>query len=102
LFGALYYVRDRREFFKRARAFTEKKLMFNLSPRRYRLDAVRSELEAAGLDQLDARPFFVPQTIRLPDPLLGLFVAAERSGPLARALLRVRFSYVCAAFSRPK
>jgi SAM-dependent methyltransferase len=98
LFGALYYVRDRGEFFERAAAFTEKKLVFNLSPRRYRLDEVGSELRAAGLDRLDLRPFFVPQTVRLPDPLLGLLVAAERSGFLARALLRVRFSYVCAAF----
>jgi hypothetical protein len=101
LFGALYYVRDRRRFFERVAAFTEKKLIFNLSPRCYRLHEVGSELAAAGLDQLEVHPFLVPQTVRLPEPLLRLFVAAERSGPLARALLRVRFSYVCAAFRSP-
>jgi SAM-dependent methyltransferase len=98
LFGALYYVRNRAAFFQRVAGFTKKKLVFNLSPRRYELNDVASELAAAGLDRLEARPFFVPQTVRLPDPLLGILIAFERSGFFARMLLRARFSYVCVAF----
>jgi SAM-dependent methyltransferase len=101
LFGALYYTCDRPAFFRRVAEFTEKKLVFNLSVRRYRLGEIRSELAAAGFDRLDLHPFFVPQTVRLPAPLLEVLIAAERSGLLARGLLRVRFSYVCAA-SRAK
>jgi hypothetical protein len=58
---------------------------------------IRAELEAAGLPRLDVRPFFIPQTVRLPAPLLRALIAAERIGPLARALLRARFTYVCSA-----
>jgi hypothetical protein len=43
------------------------------------------------------RPFFVPQTQRLPRPLVELAKAAERSGPLARLALRARFTYLVAA-----
>jgi ubiquinone/menaquinone biosynthesis C-methylase UbiE len=102
IFGALYYTRDRRSFFRRVARFTEKKLVFNLSPRRYHLNQVASELAAAGLEQVELRPFFVPYTKRLPAPLLRLMIAAERNGPVARALLRVRFSYICAASSKRK
>jgi SAM-dependent methyltransferase len=98
VFGALYYVRDRPAFFRRVAAFTEKKLVFNLSPRRFRLQEVGSELKAAGFDHLELRPFFVPQSVRLPATLLRLLISAERNGWLARGLLRVRFSYVCAAY----
>jgi SAM-dependent methyltransferase len=99
IFRALYYARDRASFFCHVRKFTEKKLVFNLSLRRHRLDDVRSELLSAGFERLTLHPFFVPQAVRLPAPLLALLIAAERSGPFARMLLRVRFSYVCAAWS---
>jgi SAM-dependent methyltransferase len=97
LFGALYYVQDRVAFFRRVAEFTEKKFVFNLSPRRFDIHGVTSELLAAGFDRLDFRPFFVPQSVRLPRPLMRLLIAAEHGGPFARGLLRVRFSYICAA-----
>jgi SAM-dependent methyltransferase len=96
-FRAIYYARDRAAFLRRAAAFTERKLVFDLNPRQYRLAAVRSELEAAGLARLDLRPFLVPQRVALPAPLAAALRAAERSGPLARLALRVRFTYLCAA-----
>jgi SAM-dependent methyltransferase len=99
LFGALYYVRDRPAFFSRVASFTEKKFVFNMSPRRFRLDEIRSELLAAGFSRLVTRPFLVPQSVRLPDSLLRLLIAAERTGPFARSLLRFRFSYMCAALT---
>jgi SAM-dependent methyltransferase len=97
VFRALYYARDPASFFKVAAEFTEKKLVFDASPRRFRLDHLRSSLAVAGFTRLDLHPFFVPQTVRLPGLLLGLLVAAERSRPLAQTLLRFRFSYICAA-----
>jgi SAM-dependent methyltransferase len=97
VFRALYYARDRAAFLRRVADFTERKLVFDLDPRRYRLDVVNAELRAAGWTSLALRPFFVPQTLRLPEPLARALVATERIRPLARAILRVRFTYVCVA-----
>ena len=97
VFRAIYYTDERAAFFARVAGFTERKLVFDLNPRQYRLDAVVAELRAAGLPRVELRPFFVPQTRRLPGPATGLVKAAERSGPLARLALRVRFTYVVAA-----
>ena len=97
-FRAIYYARDRRAFFERVERYTTKKLVFDLNPRQYKLEDVRADLEAAGFDQLALRPFFVPQTAALPSPVRTFVVALERSGPIARLALRVRFTYLCAAF----
>jgi SAM-dependent methyltransferase len=96
-FRAIYYAHDRRAFFERVASYTERKLVFDLNPRQYRLAPVRADLEAAGWDRLALRPFLVPQTAALPGPLYALAIAAERT-PLASLLLRVRFTYLCAAF----
>ena len=96
-FRAIYYTRDRRAFFRRVAGYTEKKLVFDLNPRKYRVDEIRADLAAAGLDHVALRPFFVPQTLALPVPLAALLRAAERSSPLARAALRIRFTYLVAA-----
>ncbi len=101
LFRALYYARDREAFFRRVAGFTEKKLVFDLNPRQYSLRLVRSELAAAGWTWVEARPFFVPQTVALPASLQRVLLAAERIRPLAAVLLRFRFTYLCAA-SRPE
>ena len=97
VFRAIYYARDRAAFFRHAASYTERKLVFDLNPRQYRLDDVRAELRAAGLARLDLRPFFVPQTVALPRAAAGAVRAAERSGPAARLALRFRFTYLCAA-----
>ena len=97
LFRAVYYARDRRAFFRHVAAFTRKKLVFDLNPRQYELRDVVADLEAAGLGRLELRPFFVPQTVRLPGPAVTLAQALERSGPLARGALRFRFTYLVAA-----
>jgi SAM-dependent methyltransferase len=97
-FRAIYYADDRRAFFRHVASYTEKKLVFDLNPRQYEPAEIRAELEDAGLDRFARRPFFLPQRRALPGPLLGMFRAAERSGPFARLLLRLRFSYVCAAW----
>ena len=95
IFRAVYYTRDRRELFRRVAGYTERKLVFDLNPRQYRVADVRADLEAAGFDGLALRPFLFPQRHAPPAALVR---ALERSGPLAKLLLRVRFSYLCAAF----
>jgi hypothetical protein len=97
VFRAIYYARDRRAFFAHVAGFTEKKLVFDLNPRQYRLEDVLGDLRAAGLGRVALRPFFVPQTVALPGPVNRVATALERSGPLARLALRVRFTYLVAA-----
>jgi len=97
LFRAIYYARDRAAFFAHAATYTDKKLVFDLNPRQYRVEDVLGDLRAAGFGAIELRPFFVPQTVSLPRPVLSLAKTLERSGPLARAALRVRFTYLVAA-----
>jgi hypothetical protein len=97
VFRAIYYSRDRLALFRRVAGYTERKLVFDLNPRQYRLEDVTADLRAAGFRKLAVRPFFVSQTVALPSPLVTALVAAERSGPLARAVLRFRFTYLIAA-----
>ena len=97
VFRAIYYARDRRAFFRHVAGFTEKKLVFDLNPRQYRLEDVIADLRAAGLLHIVLRPFFIPQTVALPRPAAALARALERSGPLARLALRFRFTYLVAA-----
>ena len=96
-FRAIYYARDRLAFFRHVAGYTERKLVFDLNPRQYRLEDVRRDLEAAGFDRLALRPFLAPQRFAPPAPLRALLHAAERT-PLARLALRWRFSYLCAAY----
>jgi len=100
IFRAIYYARDRHELFRRVAGFTERKFVFDLNPRQYRVADVAADLEAAGFDELELHPFFAPQNVALPRPLGAALRAAERVGPLARAALRFRFSYLCAAYRR--
>jgi SAM-dependent methyltransferase len=101
-FRAIYYASDREAFFRRVAGFTERKLVFDLNPRQYRVDDIRAELAAANFDRLELRPFFSPQRVSLPRLATSALHAFERSGPLARLLLRMRFSYLCAAFRGDK
>ena len=97
VFRAIYYARDRRAFFAHVAGFTEKKLVFDLSPRQYRVADVLDDLRTAGFGDVALRPFFVPQTRGLPPPAVALLRALERVGPVARLVLRVRFTYLVAA-----
>jgi SAM-dependent methyltransferase len=97
-FRAIYYARDRRAFFRHVAGYTERKLVFDLNPRQYRVDDVRADLREAGFEELELRPFFSPQRVALPRVAAVALRTLERSGPLARVLLAFRFSYLCAAF----
>jgi SAM-dependent methyltransferase len=100
VFRAIYYARDRRAFFAHVSQYTEKKLVFDLNPRQYRIDDVLADLRDVGLASIALRPFFVPQTVALPGPALAVAKGLERSGPLARLALRFRFTYFVAASRR--
>jgi SAM-dependent methyltransferase len=100
VFRAIYYARDRRAFFAHVSQYTEKKVAFDLNPRQYRIDDVLADLRDVGLSSIALRAFFVPQTVALPGPALAVAKALERSGPLARVALRVRFTYLVAASRR--
>jgi SAM-dependent methyltransferase len=95
IFRAIYYASQRSELLSRVAGYTTRKLVFDLNPRQYRLAEIRADLEAVGLDRFASRPFFVPQSKR---PFPG-YRLLERSGPIARAMLRVRFTLICAAWS---
>ena len=95
IFRAIYYAADRRTLLGHIATYTTRKLVFDLNPRQYRLDDVRADLEEAGFDRLAVRPFFTPQTRGAVPGLQRL----ERSGPVARMILRVRFTLICAAWS---
>jgi len=97
VFRAIYYAEDRAAFFARVAGFTERKLVFDLNPRQFPVADVTAELEAAGFRRVALRPFFVPQTRRLPAPATGALKARERTGPVARLALRARFTYLVAA-----
>jgi SAM-dependent methyltransferase len=97
LFRALYYVRDRDTFFRHVASYTKTKIVFDVSPRRYDVGALKTELAGAGFPRAELRPFFVPQRVALPRPVAAAARAAEGAGPLARLVLRARFTYVVSA-----
>jgi SAM-dependent methyltransferase len=96
-FRAVYYARDRRAFFRQVAGYSERKLVFDLNPRQYRVQDVVADLHEAGLRRVELHPFFFPQRHGLPKPVAAALRAAERSGPFASAVLRVRFSYLVSA-----
>ena len=48
VFRAIYYARDRRAFFEPRAEYTQKKLVFDLNPRQYRVEDVLADLRGAG------------------------------------------------------
>jgi SAM-dependent methyltransferase len=97
VFRAIYYARDRPAFFRHVARYTERKLVFDLNPRQYRVGDVVDDLRAAGYASIVLRPFFIPQTVALPGVVATVAKTLERSGPLARLALQVRFTYLVAA-----
>jgi SAM-dependent methyltransferase len=98
IFRAIYYARDRRTLLARIGGYTEKKLVFDLNPRQYRPADVRADLAAAGFDRWEAKPFFVPQSVAPSALLTRVLLVAENIEPIARLVLRARFTYMCSAF----
>jgi hypothetical protein len=97
-FRSLHFVPDRAAWFRGLAGFTEKKLVFDVAPRRVPLATIRAELRAAGLPNVAVRPFLVPQHVAVPAPVAAALRAAERVPPLARLLLARRFAVIVAAW----
>jgi SAM-dependent methyltransferase len=98
IFRAIYYARDRPALLRRIAGYTEKKVVFDLNPRQYRIADIRDDLAAAGLDRLELRPFFTPQTVAPGAAVARLLRLAEQAAPVARLVLRMRFTYMCSAY----
>lgn len=96
-FGAVKYAADLGAFFRLVADYTTKKFVFDVIPREQSLADVRAAASGAGFGAFEARPFFVPQSRRIPRPAAAALELAERIPPLADRLLRTRFSVVCAA-----
>ena len=86
VFRAIYYARDREAFFRHVSGFTEKKVVFDLNPRQYRVDDVLADLRAAGLSTV------LPSVLRAadgvasrPPPSCREGARAERPARTARA-----------------
>jgi SAM-dependent methyltransferase len=95
---ALYLSDARVEVLRRLRALGPTKVVFDMDPRRVPLATIRAEVDAAGFDHLTIRPFFLPARV-VPSPPVDLALRAlERTGPLARLLLRFRFRVMCCAY----
>jgi len=88
-FRAFYYAVDRRAFFAHVATYTRKKLVFDVSPRRFSVDEVLADLRAAGYERVVLQPFFLPQRHRVPRVLAAVLRRVERTPRLARAVLRV-------------
>ena len=96
-FNAIRYVSDLGALFRNVAGYTTKKVVFDLSARELSVENAREAAAAAGFPSFDVRPFFVPQSRRLPRAAAAALEAAERVPPLARLALRARFMVVCAA-----
>ena len=99
VFRAIYYARDRRAFFAHVRRVHAARSSCSTSTRVSTAldDVARGSARAPASRTVELRPFFVPQTVSLPGPVLAAAKALERSGPLARLALRARFTYLVAA-----
>jgi len=96
---AFYYPDDRRAFFRRIAEYTRIKFVFDFDPRVYDRGELERDLRAAGFTGIDLKPFFLPQRVAVRAPVRAALAALEHTGPLARAALRVRGIWFCAASS---
>jgi SAM-dependent methyltransferase len=96
IFRSLYLVPDRRAFLARVRGFTRRKLVFDFDPRAYATDELLADVQAAGWERIDVRPFLMPQRSKLPRAVQSLLWSLEPL-PGARLLTRVRFPLLVSA-----
>jgi SAM-dependent methyltransferase len=94
---SFYYASDRGAFMRRVASYTRVKFVFDFDPRAYDRCVIERDLRANGFDRVELRPFFLPQRAAPPAPLRAALLALEHAGPLARAALKVRGIWFCAA-----
>jgi SAM-dependent methyltransferase len=98
--AVLYLADDRVAFFRRVRSYTRVKFVFDFDPRVQAREPILEDLREAGFGRAELRPFFLPQRLAVPAPARGALRALEHGGPLARAALRLRGIWFCAAYGR--
>jgi SAM-dependent methyltransferase len=94
---SLYLVPEPLAFFRLVRGYTRRKLVFDFKPSVREPRPVLEALRDAGFASTELRPFFLPQRRRLPRGVLPVVSGVERSGPLARMLLRRVGIVLCVA-----
>ena len=94
---SFYYPDDRQAFFRGVAGYTRVKFVFDFRPRVHSPESVVADLRAAGFTRVELRPFFLPQLRRLPDAVVPVVCALERTGPLASFAARWYGRMFCAA-----
>jgi hypothetical protein len=97
LLRAIKYVDDRPAFFERLAGFTRTKLVLDFPPEEEDTTQMLTDLRAAGWTDVVQRPFFLPQHVPFPAPLRLATRALERTGPLARGVMRFTGIWVWSA-----
>jgi SAM-dependent methyltransferase len=96
---SFYLAPDRIAFFERVRGYTKKKFVFDFRPAVFSQAEIVADLRSAGFQQIELRPFFLPQRRTVPGPALPLLSAVEHTGPVGRALTRRVGCIFCSAAS---
>ena len=97
LFRALYYARDRGAFFRHVAGYTREEVRLRLQPAALRARARSGDLRGRRLRARRAAAVLRAAARRAAAPAPPLARAAEQVGPLARLVLRCRFTYVVSA-----
>jgi SAM-dependent methyltransferase len=96
---SFYYPADRTEFFRHVAGYTRRKFIFDFRPKDTPAEAILADLRTAGFQEIELRPFFLPQLRRVPAAALPLLYAFERSGPLASRAAARYGRIFCAAWT---
>jgi SAM-dependent methyltransferase len=94
---AFYYPEDRVAFFRKVASYTRVKFVFDFRPAAHPTATIVPDLREAGFSRIELRPFFTPQSRRVPALAAPLVAAVERSGPLATVLSRRAGRMFCSA-----
>jgi len=98
-FRAVVYAKDRPAFFRRVAGYTRTKFVFDFNPRVQDRRGIERDLAAAGFTHSAFRPFLLPQLVGVFAPLRVSLRCLESVPPAARAALRVRGIWLCAAWT---
>jgi len=83
---SFYLAEDRVAFFRRVRAYTTKKFVFDFRPMVFSREEIVDQLRTAGFSRIELQPFFLPQRKAVPGFVLPILSALEHSGPFGLEL----------------
>lgn len=85
------YVKDPRQLLRQLASHARKKVIVDLNPRTQNLKTARRAMGDAGFRTVDARPFMVPHTLKLPRVYLKMLTALEVMPMVGTLPLRRKF-----------